>query len=151
MAETSTWQAQDAPYEFTGDIYVQSSTHDPVLTIEDGTELRFDGTYFYVGTSYAGNLVVDGHTEGVTMTAAADSPSAAASAKAGSDSAPTRRAAAGSGGAAITIAPPRRTGAPRAARRSTARERWAARARRSGAREQEPPQNRLAFPSPWPD
>ena len=74
VADTSTWHAQDVPYLVNGDVYVQSSTSAPTLTIEDGTEVGFDGVSLYVGTSYDGNLVVDGHTQGVLFTSADASP-----------------------------------------------------------------------------
>ncbi len=72
--ESSTWHALDASYYVNGDVYVQSSTRDPLLTVEDGTELLMDNSALYIGTSYSGDLFIDGHTQGVTMTSAESSP-----------------------------------------------------------------------------
>ncbi len=71
----STWQALDVPYLAAGHIYVYDSVQDPELTLEGGTEMLFDGTTFYVGSSSYGNLIVDGGTTAVTMTSVESSPS----------------------------------------------------------------------------
>jgi hypothetical protein len=76
VVDSSTWHAQDVPYLIDVSLYVQSSTKAPTLTIEDGAELQFDGVSLYIGTSYSGNLVVDGHTEGVLFTSGESSPAA---------------------------------------------------------------------------
>ena len=75
VEEDADWHALDVPLYVNADLYVQDSTRSPTLTIEDGSELQFaGGTSLYVGTSYSGDLVIDGHTQGVTFTSSESSP-----------------------------------------------------------------------------
>ena len=60
LSSDATLRALDAGFQFTGDLYVYSSSA-PILTVEDGVELYFDSNAgLFVGTSSYGDLVIDG-------------------------------------------------------------------------------------------
>ncbi len=64
-----TWQDLGVPFLVQGDLNLEHSTDDPVLTIEDGVELQFQtGTDFEVGVGNPGSLQVQGTTLGVIFT-----------------------------------------------------------------------------------
>ena len=76
IAADATWQALDADYTLTGDLYVQSPAY-PVLELEDGVAVYVDaGVAIYVGYGSYGGLDVDGSTTGVWLGSSAASPSA---------------------------------------------------------------------------
>ncbi len=70
----ATWPLLDEIYEITGNLSIEGP-QDPVVTIEDGVEMRFAaGTRLWVGTSHDGSLVVDGDELGVVMDSAEPVP-----------------------------------------------------------------------------
>ncbi|MFZ5476641.1 MAG: MopE-related protein [Myxococcota bacterium] len=72
----ATWQALDVPYYLAGNLTL-GATAGPVMTIEDGAELRFAASAaFNVATSNPGRLVVNAPTEGVRFTSVSASPAA---------------------------------------------------------------------------
>jgi parallel beta-helix repeat protein len=71
-----TWQNLGVPFLVQGDLNIEHSTDDPVLTIEDGVELQFQtGTDIEVGVGNPGSLWVQGTILGVTFTSDQASPS----------------------------------------------------------------------------
>ncbi len=75
IADDATWQALDAPYLVSGTVQVQSGTT-PVLTVEDGAEIRFEpNAVLAVGYTQPGGLSLWGTTYGITLTSGQSSPS----------------------------------------------------------------------------
>jgi hypothetical protein len=75
IREDTAWRDLGVPYRVANPIYVQDATNAPVLTVEDGVEAQFDrNAGLYVANSYPGDLVVDGHTEGVQLGSSRDVP-----------------------------------------------------------------------------
>ncbi|MEL6544645.1 MAG: right-handed parallel beta-helix repeat-containing protein, partial [Myxococcota bacterium] len=61
IREDSTWHDLGVPYYVAGNTYVGDSTNSPVLTLEDGADLRFAATRgLYVGFTSPGDLVING-------------------------------------------------------------------------------------------
>ena len=75
ISSDETWDAT-LPHEITCDVYVQGTSR-PVLTIEDGAEVYFDGgADLYIGTGSYGSIEVEGTSTGVIMTSSSSSPAA---------------------------------------------------------------------------
>jgi parallel beta-helix repeat protein len=69
VTKDATWHDLGVPYRMDTNVHVQHSVNEPILTIEDNVDMRFDSASgLYVGQSYAGDIDVDGHTKGVKMT-----------------------------------------------------------------------------------
>ena len=75
VTEDATWQAQDAPYYGSGDIYIQDGAA-PHVIVEDGFESHWAASAgLLVAWNNYGSIEVQGDTTGVLFSAAASSPS----------------------------------------------------------------------------
>lgn len=69
IVRSTTWRNVGVPFVVRDDVFIQSESDHPILTIEPGVELRFSkGVGLRVGYGDVGDLIVDGGTEGVLMT-----------------------------------------------------------------------------------
>ena len=74
LDQDATWQALDAPYRLSGDLYVQGTAR-PVWTLEDGVTVEVDvGAGVHVATGNYGSMDAQGTASGVTFTSAVGSP-----------------------------------------------------------------------------
>ena len=72
---TVAWGAQDVPYLIDGTLRVQHPTNAPILVLEDGVDMVFSpGSSLYVGYDSDGDLIVQGTSDGVTMSSSRPSP-----------------------------------------------------------------------------
>jgi len=75
ITQSATWPGVDVLYHSAGNINVQYASC-PVLTLEDGVIVTFNGNFgVTVGSNACGQLITEGSAQGVTLTSSNASPS----------------------------------------------------------------------------